>query len=69
MNWNELDVYKKHYNEIERFKKFVKNDSTATFLSMAYDELWDEWAQIDSIKWLTAHINKLRERYLINAIK
>jgi hypothetical protein len=34
MNWNELDVYKKHYNEIERFKKFVKNDSTATFLSM-----------------------------------
>lgn len=61
-NFSEIPEYLAHRAEVTDFSERV-SDSTVTFLSMSYTELWSEWLQEESWPGLKSHVKMLQARY------
>lgn len=60
INWYNFDIFRKHADEIEAFKKLSK--PFFTFISMSYLDFWKIY---ENDRFFGSHINNMKERYLI----
>lgn len=55
-----------HRRELKEFADLVAGDRTCRFLALSYPEHWQELESIgNQPDWLSGHIIRLRERYLV----
>jgi hypothetical protein len=59
-NWYNFEIFRKHADEIEKFKKFVQ--PFLTFIPLSYLDFWKAY---ENDRLLGSHIEKMKERYLI----
>jgi hypothetical protein len=61
-NWNDFNVFKIHWKEIENFTNQVKG-SAVKFVARSHPELWKE---LDEQKNISDHAANLRNRYSLS---
>jgi len=59
-NWYNFEIFRKHADEIEEFRKLVQ--PFLTFISLSYLDFWKAY---ENDRLFGAHIEKVKERYLI----
>jgi len=64
VNWEEIDVFVNHRQEIKEFADKVEGTSIQ-FVSQSYIELWDEWEKQSAFNY-KEHLEHLRKRYVIS---
>lgn len=56
----------RHRGEIAEFAELVRGDPTCEFVSLSYEEHWNELAASpNKPPWLDDHLARLRDRYLV----
>ena len=59
-NWYNFEIFRKHADEIEEFKKLVK--PFLTFIPLSYLDFWKAY---ENDRLFGSHIEKVKERYLM----
>jgi len=62
LNADKIDVYAKHAEALETFRRAVQHSKTMCFISLDYLQLWDAW---EKDRNMAQHAKLLKDRYCV----
>jgi len=64
-DWMDIHPFDEHMKELREFSDFVSQATDVNFHYMSFNELWEQWADIDD-KVVQKHIEALRQKYSVS---